>query len=317
MSATFQNNIFGSTNVASVAASSFVNGSGQAIAGPNFSSANFLSLNGDPQNGYTLSSSNQASGPFTQIDTLTTSTLGVPIVRDNPDQIILNSNSSSRSYIFSNTPITPGQTFNFTATQGDFAYNAQTAPCFRKGTLITTMSGPVPVELLRVNEPILTASGAFKPVKWIGSRTVDCSRHPQPERVWPVRIRAGAFGSSLPGRDLWLSPDHAIFAEGVLIPAQELVNGDAVVQVPVDEVSYWHVELECHDVIMAEGLPCESYLDTANRSAFENGPGPIALHPDFGALSWELACAPLCIVGPEVERVRATLGETPGLEQAA
>jgi len=49
----------------------------------------------------------------------------------------------------------------------------------------------------------------------------------------------------------------------------------------MDEVTYYHVELDDHDLLLAEGLPVESYLDTGDRSNFENGGGPIALHPDF------------------------------------
>jgi hypothetical protein len=81
--------------------------------------------------------------------------------------------------------------------------------------------------------------------------------------------------------------------------------------VPMDEVTYYHVELEHHDVLLAEGLPTESYLDTGDRFNLENGGGPIALHPEFSArrcdtaLIWEaLGCAPLVVTGPAVEAVR-------------
>ena len=52
----------------------------------------------------------------------------------------------------------------------------------------------------------------------------------------------------------------------MLVAIRYLVNGSPVVQEPVDEVTYYHVELEAHDVILAEGLPCESYQDTGNRA---------------------------------------------------
>ncbi len=119
------------------------------------------------------------------------------------------------------------------------------------------------------------------PVQWLGHREIDCAGQPRPQDVWPVRVRTGAFGPDLPHRDLLLSPDRTVLVDGVLIPVRHLVNGVTIVQEPVDEVSYWHVELPAHDVLLAEGLPVESYLDTGNRSAFVNGGGVVAAHPDF------------------------------------
>ena len=135
------------------------------------------------------------------------------------------------------------------------------------------------------------------PITWIGHRRVDCLRHPRPEQVWPVRVEAGAIAEGRPARDLWLSPDHAVFLNGVLIPIKRLINGATIWQVEVTSVTYWHVELERHDILLAEGLPAESYLDTGNRETFENGGAPIMLHPDFAARerpgSRRESCAPL------------------------
>ncbi len=146
---------------------------------------------------------------------------------------------------------------------------------------------------------------ATLPVHWIGHRRVDCRQHPKPRTVWPVRIAAEAFGPGRPARDLLLSPDHALFVDGVLIPVKHLINGTSVVQVPVDTITYYHVELSRHDVLLAEGLAAESYLETGGRRMFANGGGPIALHPDFAARVWDAeACAPLIVTGPELERAR-------------
>ena len=60
---------------------------------------------------------------------------------------------------------------------------------------------------------------------WIGSRTIDCNRHPKPATVWPVRVSAGAFGAGRPVRDLYLSPDHAVFVNEVLVPVKLLIEG--------------------------------------------------------------------------------------------
>jgi hypothetical protein len=108
-----------------------------------------------------------------------------------------------------------------------------------------------------------------------------------------------------PCRELWLSPDHAVYVIDVLIPVRQLINGATIEQVPVDTVSYYHVELPGHDVLLAEGLPTESYLDTGDRANFFNGGGPIVLYPDFASRVWEAAgCARLVVTGPELAAAR-------------
>jgi hypothetical protein len=187
-------------------------------------------------------------------------------------------------------------------------------PCFVAGTRIATERGEIAVEHLAIGDHLATVEGDRKPITWIGSRRVDCRHHPEPTKVWPVRIAAQAFGPALPERDLLLSPDHAIFADGVLIPVKYLINGTTIRQIVMPAVSYFHVELDRHAVILAEGLPVESYLDTGDRCAFESAKGPMALYPAFGsdradiALVMEaLGCAPLRVTGPEVAAVVARL----------
>jgi hypothetical protein len=98
-----------------------------------------------------------------------------------------------------------------------------------------------------------------------------------------------------------------VFADGVLIPVKRLVNGATVAVDPRASVEYFHIELDRHDIVLAEGLPTESYLDTGDRGRFSGG-ALVALHPDFSTRVWEAeGCAPLKIVGPEVDRVRDTL----------
>jgi hypothetical protein len=114
----------------------------------------------------------------------------------------------------------------------------------------------------------------------------------------------------LPERDLWLSPDHAVFVNGVLIPVKLLINRTSIAQVRRDEVTYFHVEVQRHDVLLAEGLTVESYLDTGDRGRFANG-GPVTtLHPDFSARAWEMSgCAELVQSGPVLDAVRQRLAE--------
>ncbi len=125
-----------------------------------------------------------------------------------------------------------------------------------------------------------------------------------------MRVAADAFGPGLPRRSLELSPDHAVFVDDVLVPIRFLQNGQTIAQIQVPNVSYWHVELDRHDVLFAENLPCESFLDVGNRAAFENAGKTIHMHPDFAVRAWDGdACAPLVVAGLQLERVRARLNE--------
>ena len=181
------------------------------------------------------------------------------------------------------------------------------APCFATGTMIQTETGEVAVEALEVGDKVQVASGGLRPIRWLGHRRVDCRRHPEPEKVRPVRVSAHAFGDDLPARDLVLSPEHALFLDGYLVPVSVLVDGVSVVQEAWERVTYHHVELDRHDVILAEGLAAESYLDTGNRGQFGNAP-VVALYPEFKAGSEAAeACAPLLLAGKRLEALRAGL----------
>ena len=180
--------------------------------------------------------------------------------------------------------------------------------CFLAGTRILTLRGHILVEDLAIGDRIVLRRGGVAPVRWIGYRTVDCAGHPKPAEVMPIRVMAGAFGAGMPVADLLLSPDHAVYADGVLIPVRYLVNGRSVRQESAARATYYHVELPAHDVLLAEGLPCESYLDTGNRSAFANGGPAMQLHADLASGVWSTrACAPLAIGGPAVAGVRRRL----------
>jgi hypothetical protein len=178
-------------------------------------------------------------------------------------------------------------------------------PCFAGGTSIATSHGEVRVEDLVVGDVVVSLHAGAAPITWIGHRKVNCRRHPKPEQVWPVRVAAGAFGPDLPSRDLWLSPDHAVYENASLIPVRELINGSTIEQVALDEITYYHIELRHHDIVLAEGLPVETYLDTGNRESFAGRQGDIALHPNFAALVWDAsACAPLVLTGPALKKAR-------------
>jgi T5SS/PEP-CTERM-associated repeat protein/autotransporter passenger strand-loop-strand repeat protein len=185
--------------------------------------------------------------------------------------------------------------------------NTVQVACFAEGTRIETDAGCVAVEDLRVGDEVRTLLGGPGRIAWVGSRIMDCSRHPRPETVWPVRIATGAFAENMPSRDLFVSPDHAIYVDGVLIPAKLLLNGTTVRQVRRRHVVYHHIELARHDVVLAEGLPAETYLDTGDRAKFHGGSVTV-LHPDFTARTWEMeGCAELVVTGLRLSIVRERL----------
>jgi hypothetical protein len=184
------------------------------------------------------------------------------------------------------------------------------AVCFLAGTRIATEHGEIAVEELCEGDWVLTAGSggrSLRQIRWIGERRLDLTAHPRPESLFPIRIRRDALAEQMPQRDLLVSPDHCLFLDGVLIPAKLLVNGMTIVQdraVPV--VHYYHVELDNHDVLLAEGVAAESYLDTGNRGFFVNTDGALTLHPeleiDAERLRWQdRLCAPLCLRSVEIE----------------
>ncbi|WP_376094433.1 Hint domain-containing protein [Roseomonas sp. CCTCC AB2023176] len=143
--------------------------------------------------------------------------------------------------------------------------------CFMPGTLIATPRGEVAVEDLRRGDLVTTSSGASEPVRWIGRQTVS-RLFGDPARVLPVRIRAGALGGGLPKRDLFVSGDHALLVDGLLVQAGALVNGSSILReedVPT-VFTYLHVELSDHSLLLAEGTPAETFIDNVDRAAFDN-----------------------------------------------
>ncbi len=185
--------------------------------------------------------------------------------------------------------------------------------CFAAGTMIETVSGPRAVETL-VEGDELWAFGRIAPVTWTGNRTIEVAEIADRSLVLPIRIRAGALSAGLPERDLVVSPDHAIWLDGKLIPARLLVNGVSIVQENRTSITYYHVALDRHDIILAEGVQVESFLDVEGLEArrelrIEAAPA-IAAYEEHGF-------APLCIDAAAVKPVWDVLSVRAGTTFAA
>ncbi len=179
--------------------------------------------------------------------------------------------------------------------------------CYRGGTSIETASGSTSVERLRIGDEVRTFSGALRPIRWLGRRSFDRQALAANSAAGPILFRSKSLGYGLPLRDLWVSPKHAMYLDGVLIPAECLTNGRTIVRdVSVTRVEYFHIELDTHDVILAEGAPSETFVDDESREMFENAPEYAALYPGIVRQRARF-CAPRVEEGYELEAVRRRL----------
>ena len=163
--------------------------------------------------------------------------------------------------------------------------NTGTFPvCFAAGTLIATPDGARCVETLSIGDCVLTLSGAATEIRWIGRQTIS-TLFGSADRLMPVRLAAGSLGGGLPQSDLTVTADHALLIDGVLCHAGALVNGATITHVPLDEMgdsfTVYHVETEAHDIIIANGVPAETFIDNVSRRAFDNFAEYDALYGDI------------------------------------
>ena len=200
--------------------------------------------------------------------------------------------------------------------------DATAIPCYARGTLISTTRGEVAVEKLRVGDMLHTASGNTSAIVWLGHRHVDCNRQLNKEEAYPIRVTKDAFGTNLPKRDLWLSPKHAVFVNDALVPIHCLINGTTIIQDIKPRVSYYHIELSEHNVIFAEGMPAESFLDTApntgeSREFFSVRLGEVHTideqmplersNPDWRIIFEEKGFAPLVDSGEKLKDIQSSV----------
>jgi hypothetical protein len=176
--------------------------------------------------------------------------------------------------------------------------------CFLSGTMIATPAGDVKVEALAVGDIVRTVGGQNK-IVWIGTGRVLATRSRR-NAATPVTVRKGALAENVPHSDLRVTKGHALYIDGALIPVECLVNHRSIVwDDHAQEVDIYHIELETHDVLLANGAPAESYRDDGNRWLFRNANSGWALPP-------KPRCAPLLTGGPAVDAIWRRLLERAG-----
>ena len=182
------------------------------------------------------------------------------------------------------------------ATTADSNAIAVTTLCFCAGTRIATPDGETPVERIAAGDLVLTHSGEVRPVVWVGVGRVLATRGRRTAAT-PVIVRKGALADNVPHHDLRVTKGHAFHLDGVLIPAEFLVNHRSILwDDRAQEVLLYHLELDRHDVLLANGAPAESYRDDGNRWLFRNANNRWDLPP-------QEPCAPVLTGGPIVDAV--------------
>jgi hypothetical protein len=112
---------------------------------------------------------------------------------------------------------------------------------------------------------VQTVFGGTRPIQWIGRfRRIrsDASR-PWAKMARPVRIARSALAPNVPSADLYVTQAHALLLDGLLVPARSLINGTTISLYAAEEhaeLEFFHIKLETHDAIYAEGAPCETLL---------------------------------------------------------
>ncbi len=172
----------------------------------------------------------------------------------------------SYDYLFTNATYSIGNSVSINTTD---PYNY----CFLEGTLINTPEGERPVESIKMGDKVMSADGRELTVRWMGYETIRNGIGASIHKA-PIRISAGAFGDGLPLSDLYVSNAHAFLLDGHLVVASALINGETITAVPFSdmpsEFTYWHIETEEHELVVANGVAAETLSGAPERKDFDN-----------------------------------------------
>lgn len=215
-------------------------------------------------------------------------------------------------------PLTVVQNFEFPS---DPYPSLAAPPCFCAGTSLLTPQGYRLVDDLAVGDLVMTLDHAAQPIRWIGVARLPCAVLVDSPKFRPVMVRKGAFGHDCPSRDLMVSPQHRILVTGwqaellfgeteILVPAIKLANDRSIRSVaPDQDVTYYHVMCDGHEIVWADGLASESFLPglAGDSDAAETQGELDALFPHMTAQWARQTTIRPCISDKRTQVLRAVL----------
>ncbi len=145
-----------------------------------------------------------------------------------------------------------------------------TSPCFTPGTLIATDQGLQAVETLQRGDLLVTRDNGLKRVMWVGQRAFHYRDVAGDPALCPILIKAGAFGEGYPAQDMIVSPEHRFLVgphvsplmggePEALVAARHLINTTSIRPASMLGVTYLHLLMNAHEVILANGAWTESF----------------------------------------------------------
>ncbi|TPV55137.1 hypothetical protein FJ444_17925 [Aestuariibacter sp. GS-14] len=215
---------------------------------------------------YTVSDNSDGStdGSTTVGSSLTLFSFSYTFRGTTPNGIIIE--SGGNKYLLSNTSYTSGTTLSVNTSE-TYVY------CFLEGTQISTPQGKAAIETLKIGDAVVTSTGKVSKIRWMGYQTIHRGFKASAQHE-PVCISAHTFGTNKPNQDLYLTGSHALLIDNVLINASALCNDTSIRYIPMSEMpesfTYWHIETDEHEAIIANGLAAETFVDAPDRRSFDN-----------------------------------------------
>jgi Hint domain len=136
--------------------------------------------------------------------------------------------------------------------------------CYLEGTNILTPTGEVRVEELEAGDLVQLYDGGHEPIKRVVRKTIFRNGNDSWDiRIAPICFRRGSLADDVPHADLYVSRAHCFLIDGYLVPAATLVNWHSIISCDdfkSAKLNYFHIELESHNIVIANGAPVETLL---------------------------------------------------------